>query len=197
MARAAYEELYAANIDFIKHGLANYYNSEDKSNRKRIRDVEKFYDKRGSVAYGVVIDGHFQGGWYHLANVDVNTKKDIKMLFAAGQFPDWMGTYNSKWNGPLAKSELWCDYQQEYNGRIYEYWLMMQSAVALAKACLYCEFLVTEAQSKGGERKIIHRANQFFRTYQVDDKFSVIFPENKYNLHIVGRAYGFCPNCPK
>jgi len=90
---------------------------------------------------------------------------------------------------------LWCDYQEEYNGRIYEYWLMMQSSIA--KACLYCEFLVTEAQSKGSERKIIHRANQFFRTYQVDDKFSVIFPENKYNLHIVGRAYGFCTNCPR
>ena len=28
MARVAYEELYAANIDFIKYGLANYYNAD-------------------------------------------------------------------------------------------------------------------------------------------------------------------------
>ena len=115
----------------------------------------------------------------------------IKKLAEFGQFPE----YDPNYNGAVARSELWCDYQEEYNGRIYEYWLMMQSSIA--KACLYCEFLVTEAQSKGGERKIIHRANQFFRTYQVDDKFSVIFPENKYNLHIVGRAYGFCTNCPR
>ncbi|AVD70610.1 hypothetical protein [Desulfobulbus oralis] len=78
MARTAYEEMYAANIDFIKHGLANYYNSEDKSNRKRIRDVEKFYDKRGSEAYGVVIDAHFQGVWYQLASVHAKTKIDKK-----------------------------------------------------------------------------------------------------------------------
>ena len=189
MARVAYEELYAANIDFIKYGLANYYNSEDKSNGKRIRDVKKFYDKRGSKAYGIEIDAHFQGGWYQLASVHAKTKMDKKKLAELGQLPE----YDPNYNGAVARSELWCDYQEEYNGRIYEYWLMMQSSIA--KACLYCEFLVTEAQSKGGERKIIHRANQFFRTYQVDDKFSVIFPDDAYRKRRT--SYGFCPNCPK
>ena len=113
----------------------------------------------------------------------------IKKLAEFGQFPE----YDPNYNGAVARSALWCDYQEEYNGRIYEYWLMMQSSIA--KSCLYCEFLVTEAQSKGSERKIIHRANQFFRTYQVDDKFSVIFPDDAYRKHRT--SYGFCPNCPK
>lgn len=34
-AQEVYAQLYEANMDFIKHGLANYYNTEDKSVSRR------------------------------------------------------------------------------------------------------------------------------------------------------------------
>lgn len=178
-------------MDFIKHGLANYYNTEDKSMSRKFRDAEKFYEAKNCEAYGVAIDAHYtDGGGHQLADISAETKIDQKMLAELGQYPD----YDPGYNGAIARSHLYCDYQEEYNGRIYEYWYMMQSA--WGTRCLYCEFFVTVAQSRGAERKILHRANQFFRTYKVDENFSVVFPEDKYNLNIIGRWYGFCPECP-
>lgn len=187
-AQEVYAQLYEANMDFIKHGLANYYNTEDKSVSRRFDDVKKLYDLKDCHAFGLNIDMR-PGGFYQLVDITAKTKIDQKMLAELGQYPD----YDPYYNGALARSHLFCEYQEEYNGQIYEYWYMMQSN--WEKNCVYCEFFVTVAQLMGAERKILHRANQFFRTYKVDENFSVVFPEDKYINHIRG-SYDFCPDCP-
>ena len=187
-AQEVYAQLYEANMDFIKHGLANYYNTEDKSVSRRFDDVKKLYDLKDCHAFGLNIDMR-PGGFYQLVDISAKSRSDIQMLASLGQFPGPRPDYNTE----IARSHLYCDYQEEYNGRIYEYWYMMQSA--WGTRCLYCEFFVTVAQSRGAERKIIHRANRFFRTYKVDENFSVVFPEDKYINHIRG-SYTHCPFCP-
>ncbi|AVD70607.1 hypothetical protein CAY53_03165 [Desulfobulbus oralis] len=55
-AQEVYAQLYEANMDFIKHGLANYYNTEDKSVSRRFDDVKKLYDLKDCHAFGLNID---------------------------------------------------------------------------------------------------------------------------------------------
>ena len=46
---------------------------------------------------------------------------------------------------------------------------------------MYCEFFITKTQSQKERRIIIYQSTHFFRDYKIDDKFSVIFPQERYD----------------
>ena len=109
-------------------------------------------------------------------------------------------TYKGKKNHKLARiviqapfiyNQLWCLEQVEHKGKIYEYWLMQEKARKGKYEYRDCEFMVIEADSKKGKRKIIHTAPQFFSEYKVSDGFTLFFPKK----NIIKLSVNYYPEC--
>ena len=89
--------LYDLSMDFIKNGLAEYYKTGNK------KYADKIYEAKG---YSLLI-----------RDIEYLTKNEIT------------GELLYKYTRIVAsarhiENELWCIYQQEYKGIIYEYWLL-------------------------------------------------------------------------
>jgi hypothetical protein len=76
-------------------------------------------------------------------------------------------------------NQLWCLAQVEHRGRLYEYWVIQEEARKGKYDYKNCEFMISEAGSKEGKRKIIHSSTQFFSEYAVSKDFTFIFPKEK------------------
>ena len=72
---------------------------------------------------------------------------------------------------------MWCLAQVEYKGKLYEYWVIQEEARKGKYDYRNCEFMVSEAESKEGKRKILHSSTQFFSEYKVSEDFTLIFPK--------------------
>ena len=94
-------------------------------------------------------------------------------------------------------SDLFCVHQIQYNGEIYEYWMLKQWCRRFGYGYMYCEFFITKAQSQKERRIIIYQSNHFFRDYKIDDKFSVIFPQERYRPMILGHGFDRCQQIPR
>jgi len=88
-------------------------------------------------------------------------------------------------------NQLWCLAQVEHNGKIYEYWLMQEKARKGKYNYRDCEFMVSEAGSKEGKRKIIHNSPQFFSEYKVSEDFTLFFPKK----NILDLSVNYYPEC--
>ena len=50
----------------------------------------------------------------------------------------------------------------------------------------YCEFIVTRAPSRQDRRTILEKSPQFIGKYPVDEEFSFVFPEEKFQPMMIG-----------
>lgn len=88
-------------------------------------------------------------------------------------------------------NQLWCLAQVEHKGKLYEYWVIQEGARKGKYDYRNCEFIVSEAKSKEGTRKIIHSSTQFFSKYEVSEDFTFYFPKEKVLKLRVG-SYPAC-----
>ncbi len=167
MDRIEYDWLYKINMDFIKNGLAAYYKSGDKD-----------YMRRALVSKGYK---------FHIApTIDERWEVDGR--------PVWqlvrqcaMATH--------VYSELLCDYQQEYKGDIYEYWLLKMWVMGREYGYRYCEFIITRTPAKKAPRSMIYQSTKFVREYKVDNNFIIQFPDTNFRAHMLQFGFIRCPNC--
>lgn len=78
-------------------------------------------------------------------------------------------------------NQLWCLAQVEHKGKFYEYWVIQEEARKGKYDYRNCEFMVSEAKSKEGTRKIIHSSTQFFSKYEVSEDFTLFFSKENVN----------------
>lgn len=161
------KQLYDINIDFIKHGFAEYYKTGDRDyiTRSLHNKGYKLYTKTPGI------DEHWKTEDGQPVHCLVRITSRSRNVF----------------------SDIFCIYQKEYEQSIYEYWMIKQWVVGRSYPYKKCSFIITKALSRKDERNIIHQSKEFFKEYKVDDKFSVVFPEDEiYKIS----AHGF-DSCPK
>lgn len=148
---------------FIETGFGEFYKSRDKA------PIKEYVKNRGyHFRVEPSIDRHttHKGKQYHtLARIVIQAK--------------------------FIYNQLWCLEQVEHKGKIYEYWLMQEKARKGKYDYRDCEFMVSEADSKKGKRKIIHTAPQFFSEYKVSDDFTLFFPKKK----LLDLSVNYYPEC--
>ena len=147
---------------FIETGFGEFYRTRD------MNTVTEYVKKRGyhfRVEPSIDEYSQYKGNQYHtLARIVIQAKN----------------IYN----------QLWCLAQIEHNGNIYEYWVIQEAARAKYNY-RNCEFMISETESKDGERKIIHSSSQFFSEHIVSDDFTFSFPKEKITKL---RVYNY-PEC--
>ena len=158
--------LYEINIDFIENGFAEYY-------------------KTGNKDY---IDNRLESKGYK----SLITEIDNRYIWR-GKHIHTLARICSQTNH--IRSDLWCVYQKEYNGKVYEYWLLKMHVVYRKYPYRYCEFIVTEANSQKEKRSILNKTWTFFKEYKIDDKFSVVFPEDELEEVMLAHNFISCPRC--
>ena len=167
MDRIEYDWLYKINMDFIKNGLAAYYKSGDKD-----------YMRRALVSKGYK---------FHIApTIDERWEVDGRPVWQPARLAS-MATH--------VYSDLFCDYQQEYKGDIYEYWLLEMGVNGREYGYRYCEFIITKAPAREALRSLIYQSTKFVREYKVDDAFTIVYPQTKFEATMLGQGLIRCPGC--
>ena len=162
--------LYDLSMDFIKNGLAEYYKTGNK------KYADKIYEAKG---YSLLI-----------RDIEYLTKDKIteELLYKYTRIVA---------SARHIENELWCVYQQEYQGIIYEYWLLKLYVTGRNYPFRYCEFILTQTPSKQDARQIFYSSQQFFDNYVIDDKFSIVFPKKAVHELFYSQNYISCPGCCK
>ena len=135
---------------FIETGFGEFYKTRD------MTPIKEYVEKRG-YNFGVnpSVDKHtiYKGKQRHkLARILIQSKN----IF----------------------NQLWCLAQVEHKGKIYEYWVI-QEAARHKYNYRNCEFMISEAKSKEGKRKIIHSSSHFFSEHVISEDFTFDFPKEK------------------
>ena len=163
--------LYDLSMDFIKNGLAEYYKTGNENY------AETIYKSKG---YSVLI-----------RNIDLWAKDRFTGELLYKKYTRIVAS------GMHIENELWCVYQQEYQGIIYEYWLLKLRVEGRNYHFRYCEFILTRTPSRQDARQIFYSSQQFFNNYVIDDDFSIVFPEKAVKLLFYSHNYISCPDCCK
>ena len=162
--------LYDLSMDFIKNGLAEYY----KTGNKKYADT--IYEARG---YSVLIR--------HIESL-IKNENTGELLYKYTRILA---------SGRHIRNELWCVYQQEHQGVIYEYWLLRLYVMGRHYPFRYCEFILTQTPSKEEPRRVFHSSQQFFKNYVIDKDFSIVFPKAAFHELFYSQNYINCPDCCK
>lgn len=157
--------LYDINIEFIRTGFANYYKTGDRNN------IRNIIVSKGFHVLSLYIDAHL------ISSTNIKFHRLVRILACARHV--W--------------SDLWCVYQQEHNDITYEYWLLKEWVRGRDYGYMQCEFIITQTKSKLDKREIIHKSNQFFDKYKIDDNFTILFPENDFKAVYLAQGFTRCP----
>jgi hypothetical protein len=148
---------------FIETGFGDFYKTRD------MTPVKEYVENRGyhfRVEPGIDRYHNHKGKQYHT----------LARIVIQAQF-----IYN----------QLWCLAQAEHKGRFYEYWVIQEEARKGKYDYRNCEFMVSEAEGKEGNRTIIHTSTQFFSEYKVSEDFTLFFPKK----HLSDLKVYYYPEC--
>ena len=59
----------------------------------------------------------------------------------------------------------------------------------------YCEFIITKAPAREALRSMIYQSTKFVREYKVDDAFTIVYPQTKFEATMLGQGLIRCPGC--
>ncbi len=161
---------------FIETGLGQYYERKGKNNYKlRPGDEEWFVDLPDAIWIHDYVKkrGYLDG----IAEVEKNWKI-AKIMFGFDRY--------------RLMNVTECFLRTEYNGEIYEYWVIKEWMTGLQYR--QAKFIIVKAAGLNVQRAILHTSDQFFERYEIDKEFSVVFPIDNLETLYGLQAWDFPDN---